>query len=98
MPDLKEIYGIVTQQTPPKPGALERQHREQRRRTTRRKAGVYGLVAALVILGGVLVVSRRSDHAQPAIPGATATPSNMLPFGPLEPGSYLISAIDRWLR
>jgi hypothetical protein len=96
MPDMKEIYEMVTQQTPPKPGALGRQNREQRRRTNRRKAGVYGLVAALVLLAGVLVASSlRSDDPQPTIPGSTATPSDTLPFGPLESGDYVVSATDR---
>jgi hypothetical protein len=99
MPDMKEVYEMVTQQTPPKPGALERQQREQRRRTTRRRAGVYGLVAALVIVAVVFGVSTLTgDDAQPLIPGSTATPSpspiHTLPDGALEPGTYIVSAED----
>ena len=43
MPEVQEVFRMATQKVGPDPGAMERQHREQRRRTTRRKAGVYGL-------------------------------------------------------
>jgi len=97
MPDMKEVYEMVTQQTPPKPGALERQNRKQRRRSTRRKAGVYGLVATLMILAGVLAVrSLPGNDAQPVIPGSIATPTaTPIPSsGAMKPGTYVFSTFD----
>jgi hypothetical protein len=97
MPDMKEVYEMVTQQTPPKPGALQRQNRKQRRRSTRRKAGVYGLVATLMILAGVLTVRSLADNdAQQVIPGSTATPTaTPVPSsGLMKPGTYAFSTLD----
>ena len=101
MPEMKELYEMVTQQTPPKPGALERQTRKQRRRSARRKAGVYGLVATLTILAGVLAVgSLTGNDGQPGTPGPSPTPdppSTATPIpqsGALEPGTYVISTLD----
>jgi hypothetical protein len=97
MPDVKEVYEIVTQQTPPKPGALERQNRKQRRRSTRRKAGAYALVATLMILAGVLAVRSLADNdALQVIPGSTATPTaTPVPSsGPMKPGTYAFSTLD----
>ena len=97
MPDVKEVYEIVTQQTPPKPGALERQNRKQRRRSTSRKAGVYALVATLMVLAGVLAVrSLAGNDARQVTPGSIA-PSNPAPvpsFGPMKPGTYVFSPLD----
>jgi hypothetical protein len=47
MPDVKEVYEMVTQQTPPKQDALERQRKRQMRRTTNRKLGVFAVAAAI---------------------------------------------------
>jgi hypothetical protein len=55
MPEVQEVFRMATQKVRPDPGALERQQRGQRRRTIRRKVGVYGLVAALV--AGIAVVA-----------------------------------------
>jgi hypothetical protein len=97
MPDVKEVYEMVTQQTPPKPGALERQYRKQRRRSTRRKAGAYALVATLMVLAGVLAVcSLAGNDARQVIPGSTAT-STTTPVpssGPMKPGTYAFSTLD----
>ncbi len=67
MPDMKEVYEMVTQQTPPKPDALERQHREQRRLSTKRQVGAYALVAGLVALAVVVAanVLPQSDETAP---------------------------------
>ncbi|MGH2682991.1 MAG: hypothetical protein ACRDIX_07135 [Actinomycetota bacterium] len=45
---------MATQKVTADPGALERQHRGQRRRSLRRKAEVYALVGALVVVGAAL--------------------------------------------
>jgi hypothetical protein len=49
MPDVREVFDVATQRVRPDPGALDRQHRGQRRRVARRKAGVYALVTLLAI-------------------------------------------------
>src|SRR5918992_684875 len=48
MPDLKDVFRMATENVRPDPGALERQHREQRWHVAKQKAGVYALVAGLV--------------------------------------------------
>ena len=54
MPEVHEVFRLATQKVRPDPNALERQHGKQRRRTIRRKAGVYGLVAALLLVVAVV--------------------------------------------
>jgi Tol biopolymer transport system component len=85
MPDVQEVFRMVTQQAKPDPGTLERQHRRQRRRTTRRRAGVYALVAALVIVAAALAVTLPKDATSPKIPGGT--PSQTRPSA----GTYELS-------
>jgi hypothetical protein len=78
MPDVQEVFRMSTQKVKPDPGALERQFGQQRRRTIRRKAGVYGLVAALVVIAAVavregVVSARHVPAGQPShqtVPGA----------------------------
>lgn len=63
MPDLQEVFRMATQKVRPDPGALERQYRGQRKRTIQRKAGVYVLVAAVVV-AGVLIGLTTLDRAR----------------------------------
>jgi len=58
MPEVQEVFRMATQKVRPDPGALERQQRQQRRSTIRRKVGAYGLVAAFV--GAIAVVAVRA--------------------------------------
>jgi len=72
MPDVKEVYEMVTKQKPPQPGGLERQWDRQRRSARNRKAGVIALVAAIFIALGVFAIARapgRGSH--PASPPPT---------------------------
>ena len=68
---------MATQKVRPDPGALERQHGQQRRRTIRRKVGVYGLVAALVATIVLVVVRAGVDSAE-QVPGGQPS-SSMAP-------------------
>jgi len=64
MPEVQEVFHMATQKVRPHPGALDRQHREQRRRTVRRKAGVYAIVAALGVAAvGVILGTRGGQDA-----------------------------------
>jgi Tol biopolymer transport system component len=85
MTDVQEVFRMVTQQVKPDPGTLERQHRAQRRRTNRRRAGVFALVAALAIVAVALAVTLPKDATAPKIPGDT--PSQIRP----EAGTYALS-------
>lgn len=74
MPDVEEVFHMATQKVLPEPGALERQNRNQRRRSTRRKAGAFALVAAIVAVGvGVAIALPRIDDRSktPAVQPST---------------------------
>ena len=84
MPDVQEVFRMATQKGRPDPGALERQHGQQRQRTIRRKMGVYGLVAALGVVIAVLVGRSAVDSGE-QVPGAqlpspTTAPEATTPF------------------
>jgi hypothetical protein len=64
MPEVQEVFRMATQKIRPDLGALERQHGQQRRRTIRRKIGVYGVVAALVAVIAVVAVRSGVDSAE----------------------------------
>ena len=66
MPEVQEVFRMATQKVRPDPGALDRQHGQQQRRTIRRKVGVYGLVAALV--GVIAVVAVRAGGRSEQVP------------------------------
>jgi dipeptidyl aminopeptidase/acylaminoacyl peptidase len=67
MPDVQEVFRMATQKVRPDPGALERQNRDQRRRSVTRRAGGYALLAALVIAAAVIgVVATRPREERPA--------------------------------
>jgi hypothetical protein len=66
MPDVQEVFRLVTKEVRPDPGALDRQHRGQRRRAVRQRVAVYALVAVLVIVGLVIAVTK--------FPGAGTSP------------------------
>src|ERR671924_2290652 len=84
MPELQEVFRMATQKVRPEPGALERQFRGQRRRSTRRKAAVYALMAGFVALVVILFTSlpRGGDRTSP--PADQQEPTG------LEPGAYAL--------
>jgi WD40-like Beta Propeller Repeat len=77
MPDVREVFEMATQKVRPDPGAMERQHRNQRRSAVRRKVGGYGLAAAIVIAGIVIGIVALSNRHEGSIPGQdnTQTPA-----------------------
>ena len=48
MPDVREVYEMVTKQKPPEPGALQRQQKRQVRTARNRKVGAFAIAAASV--------------------------------------------------
>ena len=62
MPEVEEVFRMATQKVRPDPGALERQNRGQRRRSNRRKAGVYVLVAFLTLAVVLIAVDARETR------------------------------------
>ena len=65
MPDLQEVFRMATQKVDPDPGALERQHRFQRRTTTRRKLGAFAVAAVIAVAALAVILANR--------PGGNAT-------------------------
>jgi hypothetical protein len=56
MPDVREVYEMVTKQKPPEPGALERQQRRQVRTARNRKIGAFVVAAAIGLAAVVLIL------------------------------------------
>jgi hypothetical protein len=94
MPEVQEVFRLATQKVKPDPGALERQYRDQRSRVTRKKTGVYALVAALVVAAVLIGISAlpRDDRRPASQP--TATPIPLVTGGALEPGTYVVRTLD----
>ena len=83
MPDVREVFDVATQKVRPDPGAMERQHRGQRRSAFRRRVGGYGLAAAIVVGVVAFAIATMSDHgAKPPIPGASTAPVNTTTTAP----------------
>ena len=59
MPDVREVYEMVTKQKPSDPGALERQRTRQIRTVRNRKVGAFAVVAAIAAASiGIALASR----------------------------------------
>ena len=85
MPDVREVFDLVTQKAGPEPGALQRQDTRQRKHERNQKVAVIGLVAAVVVVGAaVLLNSRFGGNTEPANPSPTPSlPMTTLPVGSL---------------
>ena len=57
MPDVREVYEMVTDQKPSDPGALERQHTRQIRTARNRKMGALVVAAALFAIATIIAVN-----------------------------------------
>jgi|SoimicmetaTmtHPB_FD_contig_31_8290328_length_1039_multi_4_in_0_out_0_3 hypothetical protein len=67
MPDIQEVYEMVTKQKPPEPGALERQQKRQVRTARNKKIGAFVVAAAIGVVAIVLILmSRPADLTTPA--------------------------------
>jgi hypothetical protein len=61
MPDVREVYEMVTKQKPSDPGALERQHTRQVRTMRNRKIGAIVVAAAIGAAAVVFAFASRTD-------------------------------------
>jgi hypothetical protein len=70
MPDVREVYEMVTKQKPPDAGAIERQRTRQVRTMRNRKIGAFAATAAIGLAAIVLVLVTRpgEDTTTPANP------------------------------
>jgi hypothetical protein len=68
MPDVKEVYDLVTRQKPPDTGALERQRTRQIRTVRNRKVGTFGLVAAIGVAAVAVILGTRGGLEPPRTP------------------------------
>jgi Tol biopolymer transport system component len=62
MPDVREVYEMVTKQKPSDTGALERQHTRQIRTMRNRKVGAFAVVAALLGIAAIVAVNTLPDR------------------------------------
>ena len=67
MPDVQEVFRMSTQKVRPDPGALERQHTRQRRRSIGTKVGAFAVAAAIVLAVVAVIVATQTG-------GTTTTP------------------------
>jgi hypothetical protein len=98
MPDVQEVFRMATQKVRPEPGFVDRQFKQQRRRSRNRKVGALAIAAAFGVVAVVVVIRAAGEGTgtQPAgrgsgtsgIPSAEPIPS--IAEGPLEPGRYIL--------
>lgn len=74
MPDVKEVFEMVTQKSRPDPGALERQRRRQDSRSRRSRITAIAVAAVLVgLVAGAFVLSQ---HGSGQVPAHSASPNS----------------------
>lgn len=102
MPELREVFEMVTKQTEPDVDAWREQEGRQRRKSRNRRWGAYAVAAAIGIVA-VVVVIRAGDEGTGTQPGDRGTdtaeiPTELsippLPEGNMEPGRYVFSSSD----
>jgi hypothetical protein len=64
MPDVREVYEMVTKQKPPEHGALERQRRRQVRAARNKKIGAFVVAAAIALVAVAVLLSTREQAPQ----------------------------------
>lgn len=85
MPDVREVYEMVTKQKPPEPGALERQQKRQVRTARNRKVGAFAIAAAIALAAVVLIMANRPG-------GDTTTPADTPPtVYPVDPAAVPVA-------
>lgn len=80
MPELREVFEMVTKQAEPEVDAWRDQERRQRRNSRNRKLGALAAAAAIGILAGVVIVTNLPGGSdivpvdRPSLPATTETP------------------------
>jgi hypothetical protein len=76
MPDVREVYEMVTKQKPAEPGALERQQKRQVRAARNKKIGAFAVAAAIAVAAVVLILETRGGRSTgtPAHEPSTVAP------------------------
>ena len=74
MPDVKELYELVTKQSPPDAGALERQRIRQIRTMRNRKVGAFAIAAAIGVAAVAVILGTRQGPEVTDV-GTDVTPS-----------------------
>jgi Tol biopolymer transport system component len=83
MPDIREVYEMITKQKPPEPGALERQQRRQVRAARNRRLGGYAVAAMVGLVAVVALILGRQEvqnATTPADEPPTASDTTSGPF------------------
>jgi hypothetical protein len=102
VPELREVFEMVTKQTEPDLDAWREQERRQRRASRNRRLSALALAAAIGIVA-VVVVIRAVDEGTGTQPGGQGTDTNGIPTeqaipplsgGALEPGRYVFTSYD----
>jgi dipeptidyl aminopeptidase/acylaminoacyl peptidase len=81
MPDVREVYEMVTKEKPSEPGALERQHTRQIRTARNRKVAA-AAVAAAVLVALAIVALNVVEEPEPNVGTAPSPPTAQPPLGP----------------
>ena len=78
MPDVREVYEMVTKQKTPEPGALERQQKRQVRAARNKRFGAFAVAAAIGVVAIVLILVNRpgEDTTTPAGRPSTVNPTD----------------------
>jgi Tol biopolymer transport system component len=93
MPDVREVFDMVTQKAGPEPGALQRQGKKQRNRARNQKIAVIGVVAVIVVAGAsVFLNSKSGDGSTPAT--QPPNPPSGVPFNTTPPIGAQVVALD----
>lgn len=65
MPELKEVFDMITKQTEPDLGSWKEQERRQRRTSRNRKIGAIAVAAAIGVVAAVVIPAARDDATAP---------------------------------
>ena len=69
MPDVREVYEMITKDKPAAPGALERQQKRQVRAARNKRIGAFAVAAAIAVAAVLLILEARIERT-------TRTPAN----------------------
>ncbi len=77
MPDVQEVFRMSTHDVKPDPGALERQHTHQRRRSVGKKVGAFAVAAAIGLLAVGLILTQTGGTAPTPVGDPTPPPISL---------------------